>query len=66
MRNAYTTGSVHFPLTRAALCLDCEACFELETGPCPACGGEIWVPLARFLGSRPPANHPTAALLSAA
>jgi hypothetical protein len=65
MRNAYTSRSVHFPLTRAALCLDCDACFELEAGPCPACGGEIWMPLARFLERRPSATHLTALLPAA-
>jgi hypothetical protein len=42
--------AVHFPLNRAALCLDCDVCFELEAGRgCPACGGDTWIPLARFL-----------------
>ncbi len=40
---------MHFLLRRAALCLDCESCFELGRDDCPACGGDTWVPLARFL-----------------
>jgi hypothetical protein len=40
---------MHFLLRRAALCLDCESCFELGRDHCPACGGDTWVPLARFL-----------------
>lgn len=37
------------PLTRIALCLDCEQCFELGRAACPACGSETWAPVARFL-----------------
>lgn len=42
-------SSVHVPLKKLALCLDCDVCFELALGTCPACGGETWAPLARFL-----------------
>jgi hypothetical protein len=42
--------SVHFPLARLALCLDCEACFEIGAEQCPACGSETWSPLSRFIG----------------
>jgi hypothetical protein len=42
--------SVHVPLNRLALCLDCEECFELGLDACPACSSETWVPLARFVG----------------
>jgi len=31
------------------LCVDCEVCFEIGATTCPACGSNIWVPLARFL-----------------
>jgi hypothetical protein len=34
---------------RLGLCLDCEDCFEIGAEACPACGGETWVPVARFL-----------------
>lgn len=40
------------PLARLALCLDCEACFEVGPGPCPACGSATWTPLARFFDRR--------------
>jgi hypothetical protein len=39
----------HLPLRRVMLCVDCEECFEIGTTTCPACGSNIWVPLARFL-----------------
>ena len=38
----------HFPFRRLAICLDCDACFELGPGTCPACGSETLAPLARF------------------
>jgi hypothetical protein len=47
---------VHLPLRLAALCLDCEECFELAADACPGCGSATWVPLARFLDGRP--AHP--------
>jgi hypothetical protein len=54
--------ALHLPLRRLALCLDCEACFEIGTPSCPACGGDTWAPLARFLDQGPlrvvPQFHP--------
>ena len=35
------------------LCLDCEACFEIGTASCPACGGHSWVLLSKFLNQGP-------------
>lgn len=43
--------SIHLPLTRLALCLDCEECFALGPDACPACSSESWTPLARFVGT---------------
>jgi len=43
------TRSVHWPLRRLALCLDCDACFELGPNRCPACSSETWTTLSRFL-----------------
>lgn len=40
---------VHLPLRRLALCLDCDECFEIGSGTCPACGSETWTSLSRFL-----------------
>lgn len=48
------TPTVHLPLRRIALCLDCEECFEIGFDACPACGCETWVALARFLDKEPP------------
>jgi hypothetical protein len=45
-------AALHHPLRRVAICLDCEACFELGADRCPACGSETWAPLARFLDGR--------------
>jgi hypothetical protein len=45
--------SLHVPLNRLALCLDCEECFEVGVDACPACSSETWVPLARFVGGYP-------------
>jgi hypothetical protein len=42
-------SAVHVPFRRIALCLDCEACFELGGERCPGCGSETWVVLAKFL-----------------
>lgn len=39
----------HLPLRQAALCLDCEECFELGTAACPVCGSETWTLLVRVL-----------------
>ncbi len=43
------TRSVHWPLRRLALCLDCDECFELGPNCCPACSSETWTTLSRFL-----------------
>jgi len=45
--------SLHLPLRRLALCLDCEACFEIGAPACFACGGDTWAPLAKFLDQGP-------------
>jgi hypothetical protein len=45
--------SVHVPLNRLVLCLDCEECFEVGLEACPACSSATWVPLARFVGGAP-------------
>lgn len=54
--------ALHLPLRRLALCVDCEACFAVGTESCPACGGDTWVLLARFLDQGPlrvpPRFHP--------
>ncbi len=61
-RRARIASSLHLPLRRLALCLDCEVCFEIGAPSCPACGGETWVLLARFLDQGPlrlmPQFHP--------
>jgi hypothetical protein len=44
---------MHLPLRRLALCLDCDECFEIGEGTCPACGSETWTPLARFMEIAP-------------
>jgi formate dehydrogenase maturation protein FdhE len=41
--------ALHLPLARLALCLDCEATFEIRIASCPACASRTWVPVARFL-----------------
>ena len=48
-RNRGAAAPVHLPLRRLMLCVDCEVCFEIGATTCPACGSNIWVPLARFL-----------------
>jgi hypothetical protein len=45
-----SNARVYFPLTRLALCADCEVCFEIGTEACPACGGRSWSPLSRLIG----------------
>ena len=61
-RRARIASSLHLPLRRLALCLDCEVCYEIGAPSCPACGGETWVLLARFLDQGPlrlmPQFHP--------
>jgi hypothetical protein len=47
-----TAPALHLPFRRLALCLDCEACFEIGAPSCSACGGDTWVPLAKFLDQR--------------
>lgn len=44
--------SIHLPLGRVALCLDCEQCFDLGHDVCPACGSGTWTPIARFLKAK--------------
>src|SRR5437870_12522289 len=62
IRHTRGTALSHLPLRRLALCLDCEACFEIGTSSCPACGGDTWVLLAKFLDQGPlkvlPQLHP--------
>lgn len=48
--------TLHIPLRRLALCLDCEACFDIQCRACPGCGGGSWVLLAGFLQT--PRSHP--------
>lgn len=48
-----TAPALHLPLRRVALCLDCEACYEIGAPACFACGGDTWAPLAKFLEQRP-------------
>jgi len=51
--NGWATGNtLHLPLGRLALCLDCETCFEVGLDACPACGGRMWASVARFLDRR--------------
>ncbi|HXH85042.1 MAG TPA: hypothetical protein VNN07_19190 [Candidatus Tectomicrobia bacterium] len=42
--------TIHIPLRRLALCLDCEECFEIGQDECPACGSQTWSTLSRFIG----------------
>ena len=58
-RTRSATPSLHVPLRRLALCLDCEACFDVGTPSCPACSGDTWIPLARFIEQRPDSLGPT-------
>ena len=51
--SAWATGNtLHLPLGRLALCLDCETCFEVGLDACPACGSQMWASVARFLDRR--------------
>src|SRR5688572_12116440 len=45
------TARLYFPLSRLALCADCEVCFEIGFDACPACGGETWSSLSRLMGN---------------
>jgi len=47
-----TGNTLHLPLGRLALCLDCETCFEVGLDACPACGSRMWASVARFLDRR--------------
>jgi len=53
LRGSRTLGDgthlTHLPLRKLALCLDCDACFEVGAPTCPACGSRTWSPLARFI-----------------
>jgi len=56
VRPARKAPLLHFPFRRLAICLDCDSCFELGPGSCPACGSGTLAPLARFFqpnGSSP-------------
>lgn len=48
-RSRVPAAGAHLPLRKLALCLDCDECFELCYGTCPACGSRTWSPLTRFL-----------------
>ena len=50
-RAQLTTPRVYVPLSRLALCADCEVCFENGPDQCPACGSDTWSPLSRFIGN---------------
>jgi hypothetical protein len=62
IRHTRSTALSHLPFRRLALCLDCEACFEIGASSCPACGGDTWVLLSKFLDQGPlkvlPQFHP--------
>ena len=62
IRHTRSTALSHLPLRRLALCLDCEACFEIGASSCLACGGDTWVLLSKFLDQGPlkvlPQFHP--------
>jgi hypothetical protein len=62
IRHTRSTALSHLPLRRLALCLDCEACFEIGSSSCLACGGDTWVLLSKFLDQGPlkvlPQFHP--------
>ena len=62
IRHTRGTALSHLPLRRLALCLDCEACFEIGSSSCLACGGDTWVLLSKFLDQGPlkvlPQFHP--------
>jgi hypothetical protein len=45
----HLAATIHLPLRRVALCLDCDECFEIGAERCPACGSGTWTALARFL-----------------
>lgn len=45
-------ASEWIPLPQAALCLDCETVFRLQTA-CPRCGSKTWTLLAAWLEAKP-------------
>jgi len=50
MKDAATASTYHLPLSRLAVCLDCENCFDIAAaGRCPACGGRMSALVAGFL-----------------
>ena len=52
MNDGAAVTTLHVPLARVALCLDCEACFAIGSDACPACGSRAWASIARFLHGR--------------
>jgi hypothetical protein len=52
MNSQETVRTLHLPLHRMALCLDCETCFEIGSNSCPVCGSGTWASVARFLYGR--------------
>ncbi len=52
IKNEAVMRPSHLALRRLALCLDCDACFEIGADACPACSSDTWVSLARFLERR--------------
>jgi hypothetical protein len=58
MSRTGTPAGYHFPFRRLALCLDCDACFEIGAGNCRACGSDTWCTIARFLELRDEAVRP--------
>ena len=50
-RLSLPTARLYIPLSRLALCADCEVCFEIGFEACPACGGETWSSLGRLMGN---------------
>jgi len=52
LRARETVRTLHLPLGRTVLCLDCETCFEIGADRCPVCGSGTWASVARFLHGR--------------
>lgn len=48
MTGADVAAVVSMPLSRAALCLECEHVFELGPAAAPCCGAREWVLIERF------------------
>jgi hypothetical protein len=42
-------STAYVPLSRLAICLNCDACFGIGPERCPACGSETWSLLGRFI-----------------